>query len=635
MKRCKLRNSRPKALFGSEAAAILAAAGINVAGTMAGAALQNKATIDAAKQQAEATRAQAKEQVKALQQQNENNKQLQERSIEITKEQNEENRDLQREIQMNLQLLTGQQNQAARNEAAKIVVRNGGSLRSRGYQHSPLRGSNMPFRVTDGGGVLPLGQTPEGYDLYMIVGNDHEHYHKSQGGKNKTGVGFKFANGGVVEGEGNQHARKGELLLVTPTDAKFISKHSIDGFNPADAVFAGVHPVEAFNIQEQIKAERGIMDNGKKPRRKLRTIGGLAASSYGIPDVAITPDFSTDITTPAATGVAYITQQNAETDPNNMNYGSKSRFNVAKYGCGIRRKAKDGINTSYFIGAGLNTLGNIGGALISNLGNNRALKYITAANADAARIMANAYSQLQGIDTSLIRREDFAAPHAMAAVQAPIVNTNTQRTLVNRSLLRQQEAINKNSVSAAAAQNRQALAEANYNDTISEIENQANKERQAISQGNMERITQVANENANRDAQANRDYYGHYLGALEYNADIANQRILGAADARSSALTNNANAISNTIQSNAAGWASAVRGSADSWASAAQNIGDNKFRERALLLTADEGVYDRVQQKLKEEAALRENRKLQRRNSLKTNKTFGWLFPKSWRLYNS
>lgn len=626
MKRCKLRNSRPKALFGSEAAAILAAAGINVAGTMAGAALQNKATVDAAKQQAEATKAQAREQVKALQQQNENNKQLQERSIEITKEQNEENRDLQREIQMNLQLLTGQQNQAARNEASKIVVRNGGSLRSRGYQHSPLRGGNIPFRVTDGGGVLPLGQTPEGYDLYEIIGNDHEHYHKTKGGKQKSGVGFKFVTGEEVEGEGNQNARKGELLLVTPTDAKFISKHSIDGFNPADAVFAGVHPVEAFNIQEQIKAERGIMDNGKKPCRKLRTIGGLATSYYGIPDVAITPDFSTDIVTPTATGVAYITQQNAETNPNNMNYGSTSKYNVAKYGCSTRKKAKDGINTSYILGAGLNTLGNIGGALISGIGNNRALKYITNANTEAAKIMANAYSQLKGIDPSLIRREDFAAPHAMVAVQAPIVNTNTQRTLANRSLLRQQEAINKNGVSAAAAQNIQALAEANYNDTISEIENQANKERQAIIQGNMERITQGANNNANRDIQANSDYYGHYLNALESKVDTDNLRILGAADALSSALTNNASAISNTIQSNAAGLASAVRGSADSWASAAQNIGDNKFRERALLLTADEGVYDRVQQKLKEEEAARQERIENRRRKLRNMPVFRWMY---------
>ena len=51
MTRYKLRNAgrRHKALFGSEEAAILAAAGINVAGTLSSAAIGAKATKDAAK----------------------------------------------------------------------------------------------------------------------------------------------------------------------------------------------------------------------------------------------------------------------------------------------------------------------------------------------------------------------------------------------------------------------------------------------------------------------------------------------------------------------------------------------------------------------------------------------------------
>ena len=621
MKRCKLRNSRPKALFG-EAAAILTAAGMQTAATIASAAMQNKAAKEAAKQQADATKQQAKQQVAALAAQNENNKQLQEQSIELTKQQNEENRDLQREIQMNLQLLTGQQNQAARNEASKIVVRNGGSLKRR-TPYFPLRGgNNMPFRITDGGGVIALGQTPEGYDLYEIIGNDHEHYHKSQGGKYKSGVGFKFANGEEVEGEGNQSARKGELLLVTPDDAQFISKHSIEGFNPADAVLAGMHPSEAFAIQEQIKAENGIMNNGKK-RRKLRTIGGIASSPYGLPDVINGPDFSTDTIAPTAAGVAYVMQQNAETNPNNMNYGSTSKYNVAKCGGNIRRKAAGGTNlrryiwtpanTANVIGAGINTLGNIGGALITNIGNNRALRYITAANNEAARIMSDAYGRLQGIDMSSIKRSDFAAPHAMAAVQAPIVNTNVQRTLANRSLLRQQRAIDRGSLSAAASQNRQATAEVNYNDIIGQIETQANKERQAIIQGNMERITQTANENANRDAMANREWLGHYLGALEYNADIANQRILGAADAKSSAITGNANARANTIQANHQGWSSALTNSANSWGNAATTIGQNIQNERILKLLADRDVLTELEKRDELDWELRYPRKAARR----------------------
>ena len=115
----------------------------------------------------------------------------------------------------------------------------------------------MPFVVTDGGTVIPIGRTPEGYDIYEILGNDHEHYHKAQGGKNKTGVGIKFADGNVIEGEGNQNTNQGEYMLQTPNAAYFISKHSIAGFNPAKAINMGMHPLAAFNIQEQIKQING------------------------------------------------------------------------------------------------------------------------------------------------------------------------------------------------------------------------------------------------------------------------------------------------------------------------------------------------------------------------------------------
>lgn len=644
MKRCKLRNSRPKALFG-EAAAILTAAGMQTAATLAAAGMQNKAAKEAAKQQSDAIKQQAKQQAAALAAQDETNKQLQERSIELTKEQNEENRDLQREIQMNLQLLTGQQNQAARNEASKIVVRNGGSLKRRTPYFPLWGGNNMPFRITDGGGVIALGQTPEGYDLYEIIGNDHEHYHKTKGGKYEAGVGFEAKDPDTgekieIEGEGNQDSHLGELVLDMPNDLLFIPKHPINGFNAAKAVLAGMHPVDAFNINEYNKAKlgitnnnsrakNGIMINSRKPRRKLRTIGGIASSPYSLPDVINGPDFSTDTIAPTAAGVAYVMQQNAETNPNNMNYGSTSKYNVAKCGGSIRKKAANGY---YYLGAGLNTLGNIGGALITNIGNNRALRYITAANNEAARIMSGAYNRLQGIDMSNIKRSDFAAPHAMAAVQAPIVNTNVQRTLANRSLLRQQRAIDRGSLSAAASQNRQATAEVNYNDIIGQIETQANKERQAIIQGNMERITQTANENANRDAMANREWLGHYLGALEYNADIANQRILGAADAQASAITGNANARANTIQANHQGWSSALTNSADSWGNAFSAIGENKFRERALRYSADKDTLEYIDKQIAAEQAERLKNRNQRRYNLKTGR-FGWMFPNKWYLY--
>ena len=263
MNRTKLRKARPKALFGE-----VAAAGIQAAATAAAAAVQAKASRDAARTQATNIKSAAEKQAEAIKAQSDSNKENTEKSLDLMREQHDEELAMQKDIQMDIQRAMGQQNENARLEQGKIQVRNGGLAKGKGNRrlamtHSFLQGGNMPFIVTDGGNAIPLGTTPEGYNLYEVRGNDHEHYHKAQGGKNKTGVGFHFADGSVVEGEGNQNTNQGEYLLTTPTNAAFISKHSIDGFNPVKAVNAGMNPMQAFLLQEQIKRVNGISDDGK------------------------------------------------------------------------------------------------------------------------------------------------------------------------------------------------------------------------------------------------------------------------------------------------------------------------------------------------------------------------------------
>ena len=269
MSRTKLRKARPKALFGiSEAAATLTAAGIQAAATAAAAATQAKASRDAAKTQATNIKSAAEKQAEAIKAQSDSDKENTEKSLDLMREQHDEEIAMQKDMQLDIQRAMGQQNENARLEQSKIQVRNGGLAKGKGNRRlampqSFLQGGNMPFIVTDGGNAIPLGTTPEGYNLYEVRGNDHEHYHKAQGGKNKTGVGFHFADGSVVEGEGNQNTSQGEYLLTTPTNAAFISKHSIEGFNPVKAVNAGMNPMQAFLLQEQIKRANGISDDGK------------------------------------------------------------------------------------------------------------------------------------------------------------------------------------------------------------------------------------------------------------------------------------------------------------------------------------------------------------------------------------
>ena len=262
---------RRKAFAGADgaimAAATLAASAANVAAQNRSASTQAKAMEDNAKAQA-----------KAIERQTNNNNQLQQEYIQFSKEQNKLLRDQQQEMQTTLQQLAGQENMNSRLDAGKIILRNGGIGNKRRLTNTFYGGASQPFRVTDGGGVLPIQVNNNGYGLYEIIGNDHKHYHKTKNGKNKTGVGIKFSDGSIVEGEGNQNSNQGELLYVTPQDAMFISKHSINGFNPTEAVKQGMHPQQAFNIQQNIKNMNGIADDGGKlPRRR-------SIAKYGILD---------------------------------------------------------------------------------------------------------------------------------------------------------------------------------------------------------------------------------------------------------------------------------------------------------------------------------------------------------------
>lgn len=329
MTRYKLKcggQPRKKALFGADGA-IMAAA------TLTAAAMNTAATANAAKNQANAIENSAKTQAAAIKAQTANNTQLQQENINFTRQQNKENRDQQQAIQTTLQMLAGQQNMNDRLDKSKVAVKYGGSKNAKAINQRKLQslsnhnrsllnktikaynkedyedvdydllvkagllpddyatddfladrieakngtqtpfygGASAPFKVTDGGGVIPLNVDNNGYGLYEIYGNDHNHYHKTNSGKYKSGVGFKFNDGTVVEGEGNQNTNQGELFYITPQDAMFISKHSINGFNPAKAVQQGMHPQEAFNIQQSIKTAKGISDDGNKTSYKRNT----------------------------------------------------------------------------------------------------------------------------------------------------------------------------------------------------------------------------------------------------------------------------------------------------------------------------------------------------------------------------
>lgn len=579
MERRKLKcggKTRRKAFLGADgaimAAATLAAAGMTTAATMAAAKSQGKAAIESAKLQAQSIKDQTK-----------NNNNLQKESINFTRQQNQENRQQQQDIQTTLQMIAGQENMNNRMEQNKMQVKLGGKPKHRSMSQPFYGGAK--FRVTDGGGVIPLYVTPDGYGLYELYGNDHEHYHKTSGGKNKTGVGIKFNDGSVVEGEGNQNTNQGELLYVTPQDAMFISKHSIAGFNPTQAVKNGVHPVQAFNIQETLKAIKGLKDDGSKAkcgkRKSLkRLMGGLNPM---IEQANMTQNPSNG-TGPISAGIVYGVN-NIPTSPVERNRETA----IARNGKRITLKGGGSGKSSWgnYAGATYNAAGNLLGAGITTFGNMFASNQLGKAYKQAGAILADAYSQMKGIDMSELSREDFEAPHTLAVVRSANTNINPQLERIRRNSASERREINRGTMSSAARQQRLAAANDRMFQRMGEQYAYKDNADEQIKQGNAERITQTAASNADRDAQARRDYTNQRLSLLQYNNSIENSKIAGMAQARADALTQSSMANAQGLQAAVSAIGSGMTAAAQGFASTANGLRAERVNRENVLIGAD------------------------------------------------
>lgn len=623
MDRRKLRNGgkcRRKAFLGSDgaimAAATIAAAGITAAATAASAKSQAKAMTESAKTQAQ-----------SIKDQTTNSNNLQKEQLAFTRSQNQENRQQQQDIQTTLQMLAGQENMNDRMEANKIQVKYGGKPKRRRLSTTLSYGGGQqaPFQVTDGGGVIPVAIDPSGYGLYELVGNDHEHYHKTSGGKNKTGVGIKFNDGSIIEGEGNQNTNQGELLYVTPNDAMFISKHSIDGFNPTEAVKQGVHPVQAFNIQEYLKARKGLNDDGSKAKcGKRRSIKRIMGGITPVIDQANMTQNPNNGTGSVAGGVIYGINNLTTSPVEDINY------DIAKCGkrihlkCGGRKKARVGFNFlrniipgggvtgsmgsggvyntqpsgstgtkgnnfwNNYAGATYNAIGNLLGAGISTLGNMWAAHRLGKAYNKAGNILADAYSQMHGIDMSELKMEDYAAPHTLAVIRdANNISYDPQRERVRRNSASERREINRGTLSSAARQQRLAATNDRMLQKISEVYATENNAREQIRQGNAERITQTAQANADRDVQARRDFNNQRLSLLQYNNNIENAKIAGMAQARADALTQSSTAHAQGLQSSMSAIGSGLTASAQGFSSTANGLRTDQVNRENILIGAD------------------------------------------------
>ena len=537
--RYKLKNgckSRPKAIFGVDGA-------ITAAATLAAAGMTTAATLKAANQQSKAVESSARTQAEAIKAQTANNTDLQKESINFQRQINQENRQQQQDIQTTLQLMAGQQNMNDRLKATQQVAKYGGRPKRKKLSKMTsdtlsYGGAKIPFRVTDGGGVIPIQTDAAGYGLYELYGNDHDHYHKTSGGKYKSGVGIKFSDGSTIEGEGNQNSNQGELLYVTPYDNMFISKHNIKGFNPAKAVQEGMHPQDAFDVQQQIKAIYGINDDGSKTNK----------SSY---------------------------KQIAKCGGHR------------KLKCGGRIKKGNGGFWQNYAGATYNAIGNVLGAGITAIGNGIAGRKLSNAYNNAGNILADAYSQMHGIDLSEISRSDYTPAHVMAAVSNADTNINPQLERIRRDAAAQTKQVNNSTMSSAARQQRLAGINDRSLQRASEQYAYKQNEDQKIQQANAERIQQASTTNAQLDAQANQEYAKSKLALMQYNNDIENSKIAGAAQARADAMTQSSTASATAWQNSMNTIGSALAASGQGFANSYTAMNKAKTDYENVIINAD------------------------------------------------
>lgn len=566
-------NARPKALFGVDGA-------INAAATLAAAGITAAATIKGSKAQADAVKTGANLQAQSIKQQTAANNDNYNKMLSFNRQINEENRNQQQDIQTTLQLMTAQQNMNERLKATQDIAKYGGrpkrkKLSSINSNMLSYGGGSIPFRVTDGGGVIPIQVDDAGFGLYELYGNDHEHYHKASGGKYKSGVGIKFSDGSTIEGEGNQNSNQGELLYVTPDgDNKFISKHSIEGFNPAKAVLQGMHPQEAFNIQEYIKTINGIEDDGSKakklPRREA-LIGMNQTIQYPFVDNAL-----------ANASVATIYNKNNE-NKQVVKCGGHRRLK-----CGGRSKKGNGGNFwQNHAGATYNAAGNLLGAGITAIGNRIAGRRLANAYSQAGNILADAYNQMHGIDMSAVSRNDYAPATVMASVSTADTNVNPQLERIRRDAQAQNKQVNTSTMSSAARQQRLAGISDRSLQRASEQYAYKLNEDQKIQQANAERIQQASTTNAQLQAQANQQYAQSKLALMQYNNDIENNKIAGAAQARADALTQSSTATATATQNSMNALGSAIAASGQGFANSYSAMNKAKTDYENIMIGAD------------------------------------------------
>jgi hypothetical protein len=591
---------REKCLFGADgaitAAATLAAAAMNVAATTKAAKEQAKAVKANADAQAKAQTQAAKVQSEALAQQSENNTQNMTEQINAQKELQESQNDIMKEMNLNLALQAGQQNAEERDKASKIVVRCGGSLRGK-----RLAGG---LTLQDSNYVVPVGQ-----GLVLLRGGSpthpqdqtHANYHKNIiSGRYNKGSYLKVGNK-EIEAEAGGNKTTGEI--IDPSNKFVYSQRRFlpDGTSPVEKILAGYPKGEVALEQELTKKFLGIKNNGNKAMygsRYTRT-GGKVRQKFATADytsdrdrylsqgyndsqmfpTSAVPTYADDLvhsqrnlqnyyaSLPGSTilpnsdyfqGVSVVPQI-PEPTSSKINLPSSLTSPTQPQSKGSWWSHQSPATQSAIIGG----VANLGGTLISALGNGIASGYMRRANKYANDVLTNArnqtrdtyidaYKKMHGIDANgLINEDDFKATHAIANVRAGRFNINPQLAQVERDSFRQLKSIRGGINSALARQRLMSDVATRIQDARDKLYGEQTNQVEKINQNNIAQLNEVAMKNAELDTRSKTNLSTLKVDVAKYNNDIENTKLQGIADATADALMGNAQGNAQTRINNA------------------------------------------------------------------------------------
>lgn len=574
MKRYSLkRNTRPKAIWGA-----LIGAGIGALGNVIGSYQQAKAQEEQAKMYADGIR-----------QQNENAVKLQNQMIDVMKSENEKNRQLMATSSLNEAMQMGGENAKSIYNMNRIVLRKGGKVARR-----KLRNGNdaIPFRVLRGGEFIPIGNDGTGL-VGVLNGRSHEN----------GGIILKFKDGQEIEAEGGEPMKLPEYENV---QAKILSKHTKNGFNPTAEVESGNMTFdEAFANQEMNKKmyRRSLKRTKAKAGRPV-VYGGPFQNAY-----SFTPAYS-DFD---ALGYLKAMRPNDGIRPNypnpidystyhpvqfNFNFPSSSTSATTPSTTSSITSPYSGFDTSKYYdtarrAATINTIGNVGGALLSGVGGLIGAGIQARGYRNAAAQYARLPDKMRYVSVDDLAN-DFRAPKAVASLAAITDQTTGQQGALERNYQTLRRSLRRDTRSAAAGQAKLATALTNYTDARSKLADTDAELRNRIAIANADTLTKTSQFNAENQMRANQNIADLKLRGMQFNAETYNNALGTMLGANADAALGHSRALAGRISDAFRGLGNVINKSADSWSNTINELNANQMNLDYLIYGQDPSVQINV-----------------------------------------